>query len=143
MTLAQLRKRITDSIKESGKIDDKAALKRLLSLVHYVQGNYNDVEAFKALKKALGRAKCVSHYLAIPPVLFETVIKGLDAAGLAQGSRVIVEKPFGRDLASARDLNRVAHSVFPEESIFRIDHFQGRSEERRVGKEGCSPCRFR
>src|SRR3546814_8158971 len=93
MPLAQLRKRITDSVKESGKIDDKAALKRLLSLVHYVQGNYNDVEAFKALKKALGRAKCVSYYLAIPPALFETVIKGLDAAGLAQGSSVIVEKP--------------------------------------------------
>lgn len=126
LTLAQLRKRVTDSVRESGKIDDKPALRRLLSLLHYVQGNYNDVETFTALKKALGKAKCVSHYLAIPPSMFETVIKGLAAADLAQGSRVIVEKPFGRDLASAQDLNRVAHSVFPEESIFRIDHFLGK-----------------
>src|SRR3546814_19278117 len=125
MTLAQLRKRITDSIKESGKIDDKAALKRLLSLVHYVQGNYNDVEAFKALKKALGRAKCVSHYLALPPVLFETVINGLDAAGLAQGSRVTVEKPYGRYLAAGSDMNRVATSAFPGDSTLFIAPFTG------------------
>jgi len=126
MTIAQLRKRVTDSVRQAGKIDDKAALKRLLSLLHYVQGNYNEIETFKALKQALGKARRVSHYLAIPPSMFETVIKGLDAAGLAKDARVIVEKPFGRDLASAQDLNRVAHSVFPEESIFRIDHFLGK-----------------
>src|SRR5204862_3541340 len=72
---------------------------------------------------ALGAAQRPAHYLAIPPALFETVIKGLGAAGLSRNARVIVEKPFGRDLASARELNRVAHSVFPEDAIFRIDHF--------------------
>ena len=77
-------------------------------------------------KKALGSARRPAHYLAIPPSLFETVIKGLGAAKLAENARVIVEKPFGRDLASARELNRVARSVFPEDSIFRIDHFLGK-----------------
>ena len=100
-----------------------AALRRLLSLLRYVDGDYNDPGTFKALKQALGNARRPAHYLAIPPALFATVIKGLGAAGLAEQARVIVEKPFGRDLASARELNRVARSVFPEDSIFRIDHF--------------------
>lgn len=126
LTIAQLRKRATDSIREAGKVDDKAALKRLLGLLKYVQGNYNDEATFHALRRALGKARCTSFYLAIPPSLFETVIRGLDQAGLAADGRVIVEKPFGRDLASARALNRVAHSVFPEESIYRIDHFLGK-----------------
>lgn len=121
--LAQLRKRATDSIKELGRIDDRRALDHLLSLLRYVSGDYNDPETFKALKRALGDARRPVHYLAIPPALFATVIKGLGAAGLADQARVIVEKPFGRDLASARKLNRVARSVFPEDSIFRIDHF--------------------
>ena len=77
-------------------------------------------------KTALGKARRPAHYLAIPPALFETVIQGLGAANLAKNARVIVEKPFGRDLASARELNRVAHAVFPEDSIFRIDHFLGK-----------------
>jgi len=122
-TLAQLRKRATDSIKQSGRIDDQRALRHLLSLLRYVDGDYNDPGTFKALKEALDNARRPAHYLAIPPALFATVIKGLGAAGLADGARVIVEKPFGRDLASARSLNRVARSVFPEDSIFRIDHF--------------------
>jgi glucose-6-phosphate 1-dehydrogenase len=126
MTTAQLRKRITDSIKTAGKVDDRPALERLLKSVQYVQGNYNDIETFHALKKALKNARRVSHYLAIPPSLFETVIKNLEAGKLSDNARVIVEKPFGRDLASARDLNKVAHSVFPEESIFRIDHYLGK-----------------
>jgi glucose-6-phosphate 1-dehydrogenase len=91
-----------------------------------VRGNYNDRETFSALKRALGGARRPAHYLAIPPALFATVIRGLDAAGLAGNARVIVEKPFGRDLASARELNRVARSAFPEESIFRIDHYLGK-----------------
>ena len=95
----------------------------LLSLLRYVSGDYNDPGTFKALKEALGDARRPTHYLAIPPALFATVIKGLGAAGLGAQARVIVEKPFGRDLASARNLNRVARSVFPEDSIFRIDHF--------------------
>ncbi len=83
-------------------------------------------DTFKRLKQALEHARRPIHYLAIPPSLFETVIKGLGAAGLAHDARVIVEKPFGRDLASARELNRIARSVFPEDSIFRIDHFLGK-----------------
>jgi len=122
-SLAQLQQRATDSIKSSGRIDDRQALRRLLSLLRYVDGDYNDPGTFKALKKTLGAARRPAHYLAIPPALFATVIEGLGAAGLADRARVIVEKPFGRDLASARELNRIAASVFPQDSIFRIDHF--------------------
>jgi glucose-6-phosphate 1-dehydrogenase len=122
----RLRRRVTDSIRRSRGIDDKRALRRLLSLLQYVQGNYNDRDTFTAIKKALGRARRPAHYLAIPPSLFATVIQGLGAAGLADEARVIVEKPFGRDLASARELNRIAQSVFPEGSIFRIDHYLGK-----------------
>ena len=122
-SLAQLRKRATDSIRQAGRIDDREALRHLLSLLSYVHGNYKDPGTFQALKKALGRARRPAHYLAIPPELFATVITGLGAAGLARQARVIVEKPFGRDLASARELNRVARSVFAEDSIFRIDHY--------------------
>jgi glucose-6-phosphate 1-dehydrogenase len=120
---AQLRKRAEDGIRKAGRIDDQPALRHLLGLLRYVDGDYNDPGTFKALKKALGESRRPAHYLAIPPALFATVIKGLGAAGLADQARVIVEKPFGRDLASARKLNRVARSVFPQESIFRIDHF--------------------
>ncbi|MGA8007437.1 MAG: glucose-6-phosphate dehydrogenase [Burkholderiales bacterium] len=122
-SLAQLRKRATDSIRQAGRIDDREALGQLLSRLRYVAGDYNDPGTFRALRKALGGARRPAHYLAIPPALFATVIKGLGAAGLAEQARVIVEKPFGRDLASARELNRVARAAFPEDSIFRIDHF--------------------
>jgi glucose-6-phosphate 1-dehydrogenase len=125
-SLARVRRRVTDSIRRSGGIDNQRALHRLLSLLRYVSGDYNDERTFTAIKAALGRARRPAHYLAIPPSLFATVIKGLGAAGLADHARVIVEKPFGRDLASARELNQVAHEVFPEDSIFRIDHFLGK-----------------
>ena len=125
-SLERLHKRVTDSIKRSGGIDNKRALHHLLSLLTYMSGDYKDPGTFTALKKALGSARHPAYYLAIPPSLFETVIKGLDAANLAAHARVIVEKPFGRDLASARELNHVARSVFPENSIFRIDHFLGK-----------------
>ena len=125
-SLAHLRSRVTDSLKRSGRIDNQRALHHLLSLLTYVGGDYNDRGTFTAIMKALGRAQRPAHYLAIPPALFETVITGLGAAGLAAHARGIVEKPFGRDLASARKLNRVARSVFPEEAIFRIDHFLGK-----------------
>jgi glucose-6-phosphate 1-dehydrogenase len=125
-SLERLRKRVTDSIKRSGGIDNQRALDHLLSLLTYVSGDYRDQGTFAAIKRALGRARRPAHYLAIPPAFFETVIKGLGAANLAEHARVIVEKPFGRDLASARELNHVAHSVFPESSIFRIDHFLGK-----------------
>ncbi len=123
---AQLRKRATDSIKKLGRIDDQQALKHLLTLLRYVSGNYNDPSTFEALRQALGSARRPAHYLAIPPSLFSTVINGLGVSGLADQARVIVEKPFGRDLASARELNRIARSVFSEDSIFRIDHFLGK-----------------
>jgi glucose-6-phosphate 1-dehydrogenase len=122
-TPAQLRKRAEDGIRAAGKVDDRRALRHVLSVLRYVRGDYNDPATFDALKQALGRARRPAHYLAIPPALFGTVIEGLGAAGLARNARVIVEKPFGRDLASARELNRVARSVFPEDAIFRIDHF--------------------
>jgi glucose-6-phosphate 1-dehydrogenase len=125
-TLASLRERVTDSIKQSGGIDNQRTLRHLLSLLRYVSGDYNDMETFTKIKEELGSARRPAHYLAIPPSLFETVIKGLGAAQLADNARVIVEKPFGRDLASACELNRVARSVFPEDSIFRIDHFLGK-----------------
>jgi glucose-6-phosphate 1-dehydrogenase len=125
-SLARLRKRVTDSIKRWGGIDNRRALHYLLSLLRYVSGDYNDQGTFKAIKEALGCARRPAHYLAIPPSLFETVIKGLGTANLADHARVIIEKPFGRDLASARELNRVAQTVFPQDSIFRIDHFLGK-----------------
>jgi glucose-6-phosphate 1-dehydrogenase len=125
-SLERLQKRVTHSIVQSGGIDNKSAFRHLLSLLKYVSGDYNDSSTFAAIKKSLGKANHPAHYLAIPPSLFESVIKALGAAGLAKNARVIVEKPFGRDLASARALNRVARSVFPEDSIFRIDHFLGK-----------------
>ncbi len=125
--LNQLRERARDGIEqELGGVDDEQALDRLLSLLSYVDGDYNDPATLTALAKALGDAKRPAHYLAIPPALFETVIAGLARAGLAEGARVIIEKPFGRDLSSAQELNRVARSAFPEDSIFRIDHFLGK-----------------
>ena len=125
-SLERLRRRVAHSIKQAGGIDNKTAFNRLLALLKYVSGDYNDSNTFAAIKQALGKARRPAHYLAIPPSLFAIVIKGLGAAGLAENARVIVEKPFGRDLASARALNRVARSVFPEDSIFRIDHFLGK-----------------
>lgn len=123
MSAAQLRRRVESGIRLSGKIDDRAALQRLLSQLRYIDGDYNDPATFQKLKDALGGARRPAFYLAIPPKLFATVIEGLGTAGMARNARVIVEKPFGRDLASARALNDVARSVFPEDSIFRIDHF--------------------
>jgi len=125
-SLVRLHKRVTDSIKRSGGIDNERALKHLLSLFRYVSGDYKNPGTFAAIKAAMGSSRRPAHYLAIPPSLFETVIQGLGAAKLSDNARVIVEKPFGRDLKSARELNRVAHTVFPEDSIFRIDHFLGK-----------------
>jgi glucose-6-phosphate 1-dehydrogenase len=125
-SLVRLHNRVTDSIKRSGGIDDPPALQHLLSLFQYVSGDYKDPGTFAEIKRAMGSSRRPAHYLAIPPSLFETVIQGLGAAKLSENARVIVEKPFGRDLKSARELNRVAHTVFPEDSIFRIDHFLGK-----------------
>jgi glucose-6-phosphate 1-dehydrogenase len=125
--LARLQARVRDSIAQGqGGIDDEAALDRLIALLGYVDGDYNDPATFATLKDVLGAAGRPAHYLAIPPGLFATVIEALGAAELAHGARLIVEKPFGRDLASAMELNRVARSAFPEDSVFRIDHFLGK-----------------
>jgi glucose-6-phosphate 1-dehydrogenase len=126
LTMGQLRNRVRDSIRQAGRIDDHGALDHLLSLLQYVAGNYNEPDTFKVLKQKLGDARRPAHYLAIPPALFSAVINNLGAAGLTDHARVIVEKPFGRDLASARELNRIALSVFAEDSIFRIDHYLGK-----------------
>ncbi len=125
-SVAALHARARDSIRRSGGIDNQRAFNHLLSLLKYVSGDYNEQGTFTAIRTALRRGRRPAYYLAIPPSLFATVIQGLGAAGLADQARVIVEKPFGRDLASARELNRIAHSVFPEDSIFRIDHFLGK-----------------
>ena len=127
--LEQLRDRARDSIaRADAGIDDGDALDRLLSLMDYVDGDYGDPTTFDALRRVLGGARHPAHYLAVPPSLFATVIEGLAGAGLNHDARVIVEKPFGRDLASARELNRIVRSSFPEAAIFRIDHFLGKEE---------------
>ncbi len=127
--VSRLRDYARDSIEAAdGGIGDRDALERLLSLMRYVDGDYGDPATFAALGEQLGGARRPVHYLAIPPALFATVIAGLGAAGLAGDARVVVEKPFGRDLASARELNRVVRSVFAEDAIFRIDHFLGKEE---------------
>jgi len=124
-TLEQLRARARDSLVQHGGVDE-AAFARLLELLQYIDGDYNDPATFAALRKALGQAARPSHYLAIPPALFGTVVEELGKSGCARGARVIVEKPFGRDLASAQQLNATLHSIFPESCIFRIDHFLGK-----------------
>src|ERR1019366_10449053 len=125
--LEQLRNRARDSIEHaSGGIDDRHAVNRLMSRLQYVDGDYQNADTFARLKVALGKVLHPAHYFAIPPSLFANVMQQLGAAGLANGVRVIVEKPFGHDLASAQRLNRVAHSVFPEDSVYRIDHFLGK-----------------
>lgn len=127
--LPQLQDRARDSIAGADEgVDDPAALDRLLSQMEYVDGDYGEAATFEALNRVLGSARHPAHYLAIPPSLFATVIEGLSTAGLTHDARVIVEKPFGRDLASARELNRVLRSAFPESAIFRIDHFLGKEE---------------
>ncbi|MGH9048429.1 MAG: glucose-6-phosphate dehydrogenase [Acidimicrobiia bacterium] len=126
-TLDDLHKRARDSLEKfGGGIDDEAAFKKLMASLKYIDGDYNDPKTFAALGDALDGAERPAHYLAIPPSLFPTVVEGLGKSGCANDARVIVEKPFGRDLASARQLNQVLHRVFPEQSIFRIDHYLGK-----------------
>jgi len=126
LSIEDLRARARESIEPDQPACDQAALMHLLNSLHYVSGDYRDAATFQALKKALGAAERPAHYLAIPPTLFPAVIEGLGHAGLAAHARVIVEKPFGRDLASARELHRLARTAFDENSIFRIDHFLGK-----------------
>jgi glucose-6-phosphate 1-dehydrogenase len=124
-----LRKRAHDSIQEhGGGVDDKGAFEKLSQSLSYVDGDYRDTKTYGAIKKQLGDvgSQHPAHYLAIPPSLFGMVVEGLGKSSAAKDARVIVEKPFGRDLASAQELNRILHAVFPETSIFRIDHYLGK-----------------
>ena len=110
---------------QHGKYNEDA-FSKLTKLLNYIDGDYADPETFQRLRKALGSAQAPLHYLAIPPDLFSTVIENLGTSGCAKNARIVVEKPFGRNLESAQKLNGIVHSVFPEESIFRIDHYLGK-----------------
>ena len=120
--LDQLKARAKDSLEQHGGLD-AGAWEKLSSLLQYVDGDYADPSTFAAVRKALGSAERPAHYLAIPPSMFETVVEQLVKSGCAKKARMIVEKPFGHDLASAQELNRILLSAFPESSIFRIDHY--------------------
>ena len=122
----QLRERARDGIENHGGGVDPAAFDKLCRLLHYVDGDYKDAATFQAIRKELGSAAHSAHYLAIPPALFGLVVEQLAKAGCTHGARVIVEKPFGRDFVSAQELNRILHSTFDEDSIFRIDHYLGK-----------------
>jgi glucose-6-phosphate 1-dehydrogenase len=124
--LEQLRARARDSVEKHGGGVDASAFAKLSSLLRYVDGDYADAATFQAIRKELDGSHHPAHYLAIPPALFGKVVEQLGKSGSAQGARVIVEKPFGHSLASAQELNRTLHSVFPEPSIFRIDHYLGK-----------------
>lgn len=124
-SIDQLQARAHDSLEQHGGVD-KAAFDKLCSLLQYVSGDYTNAATFAKLRQTLGTAVRPLYYLAIPPILFGPVARGLGTSGCADGARVVVEKPFGRDLASAESLNRILHSVFPESAIFRIDHYLGK-----------------
>ncbi len=123
--LEQLQERARNSLEEHGGVDE-AAFAQLLAQLRYIDGDYGDPATFDQLRAELGDAKHPLHYLAIPPSLFGEVVRELGRSGCADGARVVVEKPFGRDLASAQALNATLSSVFPETSTFRIDHYLGK-----------------
>ena len=125
-TLDQLRARARDSVEHYGGLDTDA-FSRLSRLMDYVDGDYTEAVTFQELHRKLGGAKQPTHYLAIPPSLFETVIHQLGESGCAEGARMVIEKPFGHDLATAKTLNGVVHSIFREENVFRIDHYLGKN----------------
>jgi glucose-6-phosphate 1-dehydrogenase len=124
-SLEKLRERARDSIEKHGGLD-RDSFKKLCSLLRYVQGDYKDPATYDRISHALGRARRPLYYLAIPPATFSAVIAGLKRSGGARNARVVVEKPFGRDLTSAQALNRALLAAFPEASIFRIDHYLGK-----------------
>ena len=125
-TLEQLRARARESVERHGGIDAQA-FDKLSALLRYVDGDYADAATFAALRKQLGDAQRPAHYMAIPPALFASVVEQLSASGCTAGARIVVEKPFGHDLASARALNGVLLGCFDESHIFRIDHYLGKS----------------
>jgi glucose-6-phosphate 1-dehydrogenase len=125
-SLEALRERARASLEAHSAGLDPAAFALLIERLHYVEGNYEDPATFAQVRRELGSAKRPLHYLAIPPSLFPVVVKGLAQSGCGAGARVVVEKPFGRDLASAQALNATLHTIFDETSIFRIDHYLGK-----------------
>jgi glucose-6-phosphate 1-dehydrogenase len=124
-TIDQLRARARDSLEKHGGLDP-IAFDKLCGLLRYVDGDYKDPATFQSIRKELGSAQRPAHYLAIPPMLFEAVVEQLAKSGSTQGARVIIEKPFGHDLVSAQELNRILLATFDEKSIFRIDHYLGK-----------------
>jgi glucose-6-phosphate 1-dehydrogenase len=125
--VAHIVDRARESVETHGGGVDPAAFEKLAQRLSYVGGDYGKVETFSAIRAALGAARHPTFYLAIPPSAFATVVQGLDRTGCAENGRVVLEKPFGRDLASAQELNRILHEVFDEASIFRIDHYLGKT----------------
>src|SRR5947208_6067126 len=123
--LEQLKARAKDSLEQQGGLDP-AAFGTLCGLLRYVDGDYKDPATFRAIRKELGSAQKPAHYLAIPPVLFGLVVEQLGKSDCANGARVIIEKPFATDLASARALTEVLLGTFEEPAIFRIDHYLGK-----------------
>ncbi|HEV2692996.1 MAG TPA: glucose-6-phosphate dehydrogenase [Verrucomicrobiae bacterium] len=123
--LDQLKARAKDSLEKHGGLDP-AAFEKLSGLLRYVDGDYNDATTFQKLRQELGQAQCPAHYLAIPPSAFATVVEQLAKAGCTENARVVIEKPFGRDLPSAQSLNQILLKAFTESSIFRIDHYLGK-----------------
>jgi len=119
-------KRVADALNRFGDAKDSEGRRKLFANLQYVDGDYRDPATFERVKQALGESQRPLYYLAIPPSLFETVTLSLNTAGIARGARVVVEKPFGRDLESATQLNRVLRSVFAESDVFRIDHYLGK-----------------
>jgi glucose-6-phosphate 1-dehydrogenase len=122
----ELLERAKKSCGEYGGGVDANAFPQLASRLQYIDGDYADIDTFKRLKATLGSAQRPAHYLAIPPSMFPNVVSQLAAADCTTNARVVVEKPFGRDLQSAQELNRTLHTVFPEENIYRIDHYLGK-----------------
>src|SRR5437588_11263349 len=125
-TNEHLKERVRDSIQQQGGEIDQEALAKLLKLLRYVGGDYEKHGTFDLLKKTLGSASRPAHYLAIPPNLFTSVVESLAKSSCIKNARVIVEKPFGRDLASAQQLNTALHAALPESRVFRIDHYLGK-----------------
>ncbi len=125
-TNEHLKERVRDSVQQQGEDVDQEALAKLLKLLRYVGGDYQEPATFDLLKKTLGGATRPAHYLAIPPDLFMSVVESLAKSNCMKNARVIVEKPFGHDLASAQRLNAALHAVLPESRIFRIDHYLGK-----------------
>ena len=124
-TVEQFRARARESVARAGEVDE-ASFARLASHLGYVQGEYGAPDTYVALRSALGDAARPLHYLAVPPTRFEAVIRGLGASGCSRNARIVVEKPFGRDLTSARALTATLHASFDEPAIFRIDHYLGK-----------------